>query len=142
MLNVESEEIHHNLKIKNFSEAGCVNCIYSTKEAYESEIVLKVDPPTLKEIEYLKPEKKTLYQLFSQEASRKLYQPLIKKRVTGIAFEFLKDQAGAIPVIRAMSEIAGSTVLLIAAEYLSSVNNGKGIILGGITGVPPHALLY
>lgn len=41
------------------------------------------------------------------------------------------------PVVRAMSEIAGSTVMLIAAEYLSNVNDGKGLILGGITGVPP-----
>ena len=41
------------------------------------------------------------------------------------------------PIIRAMSEIAGSSVLLIASEYLSTANNGKGVILGGITGVPP-----
>jgi alanine dehydrogenase len=54
-----------------------------------------------------------------------------------VAFELLEDEVGNIPVVRAMSEIAGSTVLLIAAEYLSSAHDGRGIILGGITGVPP-----
>jgi alanine dehydrogenase len=62
---------------------------------------------------------------------------LNKKRVTAVAFENLEDKVGGMPVVRAMSEIAGSTVMLIAAEYLSSVHDGKGLILGGITGVPP-----
>lgn len=121
---------------QEFSEAGA-QIVYSTKEVYESEIVLKVDPPTLKEIEYLKPGKTLISALQPGSLPASYIEAINQKRVTGIAFEFLKDQAGAIPVIRAMSEIAGSTVLLIAAEYLSSVNNGKGIILGGITGVPP-----
>jgi alanine dehydrogenase len=62
---------------------------------------------------------------------------LLKKRVTSLAYEFIEDKVGGIPIVRAMSEIAGSTVMLIAAEYLSTTKNGRGIILGGITGVPP-----
>jgi alanine dehydrogenase len=54
-----------------------------------------------------------------------------------LAYEFIEDKVGGIPIVRAMSEIAGSTVMLIAAEYLSTTRNGRGIILGGITGVPP-----
>ena len=53
----------------------------------------------------------------------------------------MKDPSGARPVVRAMSEIAGSTVMLIAAEYLARSNEGKGIILGGITGVPPSQVV-
>src|SRR5690606_16937140 len=64
-------------------------------------------------------------------------QALMKKKVTALAYEFIEDKVGGMPIIRAMSEIAGTTVLLVAAEHLSSANNGKGIILGGITGVPP-----
>jgi len=62
---------------------------------------------------------------------------LLRKKVTALAYEFIEDKVGGMPIIRAMSEIAGSTVILIAAEYLSTANKGKGVILGGITGVPP-----
>ncbi|MBX7127252.1 MAG: alanine dehydrogenase, partial [Cyclobacteriaceae bacterium] len=62
---------------------------------------------------------------------------LLRKKVTALAYEFIEDKVGGFPIIRAMSEIAGSTVTLIAAEYLSTSNKGRGIIFGGITGVPP-----
>jgi alanine dehydrogenase len=64
-------------------------------------------------------------------------QAMLKKKVIALAYEFIEDKVGGMPIVRAMSEIAGSSVLLIASEYLSTANNGKGVILGGITGVPP-----
>jgi alanine dehydrogenase len=64
-------------------------------------------------------------------------QAMLKKKIIALAYEFIEDKVGGMPIIRAMSEIAGSSVLLIASEYLSTANNGKGVILGGITGVPP-----
>jgi alanine dehydrogenase len=66
---------------------------------------------------------------------------LARKKVNAIGFELIKDPSGARPVVRAMSEIAGSTVMLVAAEYLARSNEGKGIILGGITGVPPSQVV-
>ena len=57
--------------------------------------------------------------------------------MTAIGYEYIEDIVGGMPVVRAMSEIAGNSVMLIAAEYMSSIINGKGLILGGITGVPP-----
>jgi alanine dehydrogenase len=68
---------------------------------------------------------------------REQIQKLAEKRITALAFEYIKDYAGFYPFVRAMSEIAGNSVILIAAEYLSNANNGKGILLGGISGVPP-----
>ncbi len=62
---------------------------------------------------------------------------MLKKKIIALAYEFIEDKVGGMPIVRAMSEIAGSSVLLIASEYLSTANNGKGVILGGITGVPP-----
>jgi alanine dehydrogenase len=61
----------------------------------------------------------------------------MKKRVTAIAFESIRDDDGAYPVVRAMSSIAGSTSILVAAEYLSNVNRGKGVMLGGVSGITP-----
>lgn len=121
---------------KDYSEAGA-KIVHSAKEVFEANIILKVEPPTLEEIDLIKPGKVLMSALQMGKQSPELIQALNKKRITAIGFELLEDKVGGMPVVRAMSEIAGSTVMLIAAEYLSSVNDGRGIILGGITGVPP-----
>ncbi len=121
---------------KDYSEAGA-KIVYSPKEVFQADIILKVEPPTFEEIEYIKPGKVLISALQLGHQSQEYIQALNKKRITAIGFELLEDKVGGMPVVRAMSEIAGSTVMLIAAEYLSSVNDGRGIILGGITGVPP-----
>ena len=72
---------------------------------------------------------------------KKYFERLNDAKITGIGYELIGDQVGGKPIIRAMGEIAGSTVLLIAAEYLSNANGGRGIILGGITGVPPSKIV-
>lgn len=119
-----------------FSEAGA-KIVYSAKEALEANIILKVEPPTLDEIEMIKPGAILISALQLGNQTSEYIQALNKKKITAIAFEFLEDKVGGMPVVRAMSEIAGNTVMSIAAHYLSSVANGKGMILGGITGVPP-----
>lgn len=121
---------------KEYSEAGA-RITYSTQEVFENNIVLKVEPPTLQEIQYLKPNHTVISALQLGNQSIDYIRAIGEKKVYALAFELIEDKVGGMPVVRAMSEIAGSTVMLIAAEYLSSVNNGKGIILGGITGVPP-----
>jgi alanine dehydrogenase len=62
---------------------------------------------------------------------------LLNKRITAIAFEFIQDKAGTYPVIRAMSEIAGNTSMLLAAEYMSHPEYGRGKMLGGFSGISP-----
>lgn len=123
-----------------FSDAGA-SISYSTKEVFENEIVLKIQPPTEKEIDMIKPGKilMSALQLGNLEAS--YFKKLASKKITAIGFEMIEDKIGSMPVVRAMSEIAGSSVMLIAAEYLSNVKNGKGVILGGITGVPPTSVV-
>ena len=123
-----------------YSEAGA-KIVYSAKEVFEAEIILKIEPPSDEEIEYLKPGKTLVSALQMGNQREDYFNKLNKKRVTAVAFELIEDKVGGMPVVRAMSEIAGSTVMLIAAEYLSSVSNGKGIILGGITGVPPTKIV-
>lgn len=121
---------------KQYSEAGA-KIVYSPEEVYKAEIILKIEPPTLEEIEYLRPGQTLISALQMGNLKSESVNALLKKKVTALAYEFIEDKVGGMPIIRAMSEIAGSTVMLIAAEYLSTVNKGKGIILGGITGVPP-----
>ena len=66
---------------------------------------------------------------------------MMEKRITAISFENLKDDSGSYPIVRSMSEIAGSAVMLIAAQYLGSANHGKGVLLGGISGIPPTKVI-
>ncbi|WKN32786.1 alanine dehydrogenase [Porifericola rhodea] len=119
-----------------FSEAGA-KIVYSAREALEANIILKVEPPTLDEIEKIKPGSTLISALQMGNQTPDYIHALNKKKITAIGYEFLEDKVGGMPVVRAMSEIAGNTVMSIASHYLSSVANGKGMILGGITGVPP-----
>nr|MBI1229835.1 alanine dehydrogenase [Cytophagales bacterium] len=121
---------------QQYLDAGA-RIVYSSKEAFDVEVVLKVEPPTLEEITYMRQGACLLSALQLGDQRADFIHGLNQKKITAVAFEHLEDKVGGMPVVRAMSEIAGSTVMLIAAEYLSSVSNGKGLILGGVTGVPP-----
>lgn len=122
---------------KAYSDAGA-KVVYSSKEAFEAEVVLKVEPPTEEEIGFMKPGSCLISALQLGKQSADYIHALNRKKITAVSFEHLEDKVGGMPVVRAMSEIAGSSVMLIAAEYLSSAKKGgKGLILGGITGVPP-----
>lgn len=123
-------------KDHEYSEAGA-RLVYSPEEVFDADVILKVEPLITKEFEYIKRGATLISALTLPKLNQEYFVALNERRITGIGYEYIEDKAGGLPVIRAMSEIAGSTVMLIAAEYLSSVNDGHGIILGGITGVPP-----
>jgi alanine dehydrogenase len=121
---------------KEYSDAGA-KIVYSPQEVYKADVILKIEPPTLEEIELMHPGQTLISALQMGQLKVEVLQAMLKKKVIALAYEFIEDKVGGMPIIRAMSEIAGSSVLLIASEYLSTANNGKGVILGGITGVPP-----
>ena len=70
-----------------------------------------------------------------------LIEQLLAKKVIAISFESIQDDEGSSPIVRSMSEIAGNFAILTAARYLGNVDNGKGVLLGGIAGVPPARIL-
>jgi alanine dehydrogenase len=125
-----------NFDDKDYSEAGA-KIAYSSKEVYEADIILKVAPPSDEEIEMLQ-RKQTLFSALQMTVQSDNYvKQLMNKKVTAIAYDYIKDEDGIFPIIRSMSEIAGNTSILIAAEYLSNINNGNGTMFGGITGTSP-----
>jgi alanine dehydrogenase len=125
-----------NFEDKDYSEAGA-KIAYSSKEVYEADIILKVAPPSDEEIEMLQ-RKQTLFSALQMTVQSDNYvKQLMNKKVTAIAYDYIKDEDGIFPIIRSMSEIAGNTSILIAAEYLSNINNGNGSMFGGITGTSP-----
>jgi len=122
----------------DYSERGGI--IYENRqEIYgECDILLKISPPQIEEIDWMK-ERQTLissFQIFTH-SDEKYIRGLMQKKVTAIAFEKIQDEHNCFPAVRSMSAIAGTTSMLIAAEYLSNMRGGKGVMLGGITGITP-----
>ncbi|MFN4299944.1 MAG: alanine dehydrogenase [Thermaurantimonas sp.] len=124
----------------DFSEAGA-EIVYDAKEVYEADVIVKVEPPSLSEIEFFKPKQLLISALQLKTRKREYFKKLMDKKITALAYEHIKDEDGIVPIVRSMSEIAGTTSILIASEYLSNMREGKGYLLGGISGVPPTEVL-
>lgn len=125
-----------NFQDHDYSEAGA-EIVYSPQEVYKADIILKVAPPSPQEIEMMQQRQTLISALQLTVQPEDFLKQLTNKRVTAIAFDWIRDKAGIYSVIRSMGEIAGSASILIAGEYLSNVNNGQGAILGGISGISP-----
>lgn len=125
-----------NFSDAEYSELGA-KIVYDTKEVYQADIIMKVEPPTLEEVELMKGRQTLISALQITTQSQDYIEKLLDKKITALAYEYIQDEVGMMPLIRSMSEIAGNTALLIASEYLSNVHQGKGLMLGGIAGVTP-----
>lgn len=124
-----------NFQDHEYSEAGA-QIKRSVKEIYKADIILKVAPPSMSEIAMMQRRQTLLSALQFIVQPKDFVKKLMAKKVTAIAWDFMKDEEGIYPVVRAMGEIAGNTSILIAAEYLSG-EKGQRAMLGGISGVTP-----
>ncbi|WP_299157660.1 alanine dehydrogenase [uncultured Tenacibaculum sp.] len=125
-----------NYSDKEYSDAGA-KISYDIKEAFACNIVLKVEPPSLDEIKMLTPQAVLISALQLKTQNKKYFQALAKKRITAIAFDYIKDEHGVYPIVKSLSEIAGIASMHIAAELMTTSNGGNGLLLGNIGGVPP-----
>ncbi len=121
---------------KNYSEVGA-QIVYSTEEVYKASMILKVEPPSLQEIDMMQQGQLLISALQLPIQPKNFIKKLMAKKITAIAFDYIKDPEGILPIVSAMSEIAGNTAILIAAEYLSNSHKGQGQMFGGISGVSP-----
>ena len=119
----------------DFSEAGA-DIGYSQEQVYKANILIKVAPPTLREMDFLRPGQILFSPLQLPIISPEFILKLKAKRVTALAMEYIKDENGTFPVVRIMSEMAGMSSILTAAELLTNSKGGKGVLFGGISGVP------
>lgn len=120
----------------DYSEAGA-EIAESAAEVFKADLIIKISPPTNEEIGMMQTNQTLISPIHLPVLKKEYLQALMKKKVTALAFEYTNDETGRYPFVRAMSEIAGNSVILLAGEYLSNANEGKGILLGGISGVPP-----
>ncbi len=119
----------------DYSEIGA-DIAYSKEQVFKSDILLKVAPPTLEEIDLLHPNQILISPLHIPIITAEFINKLRQKRVIALAMEYIKDEIGTFPLVRIMSEIAGLSAMLTAAELLTNTSGGKGVLLGGISGVP------
>lgn len=129
-----------NYSDKDFSDAGA-KIVYSCKEVFECSTIVKSAPVCEQEIEYLKPNQFIISPIHVSAMNREVLEQMMEKKITALSFENLKDDSGHNPIVRSMSEIAGSAVMLIAGQYLSNANKGKGVLVGGISGIPPTKVI-
>lgn len=122
----------------DYSERGGYICENRQDVFRDSDLILKISPPTEEEIGWMKERQVLLssFQVFTH-CNEKYIRSLMRKKVTAIAFEKIQDAHNCYPAVRSMSAIAGTTSMLIAAEYLSNQRGGKGVMLGGVTGITP-----
>lgn len=125
---------------REYSEAGA-KISDNVEEAFKCNIVLKVAPPTEKEIGYINPQSILISSLQLKTQSKAYFESLAKKRITAVAFDFIKDEHNSYPIVKSLSEIAGTASILIAAELMSGSNKGNGLLLGNIGGVPPSSVV-
>ena len=129
-----------NFSDKEYSDAGA-KISYDVKEVFACNLVLKVAPPTLEEISWMKPKSFLISALQLNTRKKEYFDALSKKSISAIALDKLRDNEGSTPVLTTLSEIAGTTSILIAAELMSNVNSGNGLMLGGVAGVSPTEIV-
>jgi len=125
-----------------YTEEGA-QIVDSAEDVYtRCDLIAKVAPPSGDEVELLRDKQILVSALHLGNATKEFFQRLMDLTVTGIGFEFIKTADGTYPIVRMMHEIMGSMSIQIAARYLESAEGGAGLVLGGISGVPPaHVLI-
>ena len=125
---------------RDYSEAGA-KITKSKKEVFECDILVKSAPVGEDELDLLKLHQFIISPIHLSAMKQHILERMMDKKITALSFENLKDDSGHNPIVRSMSEIAGSAVMLIAGQYLSNANNGKGVLVGGISGIPPTKVI-
>jgi alanine dehydrogenase len=131
--------IEANYSDRAYAEAGAVICPDSA-EIFQCDIVLKMAPFTGEETEMMKSTQLLFSPVYLSLMTSEYVRKLMRKKVTAIGFEYLKDEHGVSPMVQISSEIVGNISMIIASELLSSIN-GKGVILGEVTGVAPSEVV-
>ncbi len=129
-----------NFSDADYSEAGA-EIADDVKEVYKANILMKIAPPLENEIDMMTEGQILMSALQISIQPDAVLKKLMAKKITAIAWDYIRDEDGIFSVIRSMGEIAGNTAVLIAAEYLSNVNKGKGLMLGGISGTAPSEVV-
>ena len=121
---------------KDYSDAGA-EITKDTNKVFSCPIILKIEPPSKDELEFINPQTILISALQIKTQCKEYFQKLAEKRITALGFEFIRDDDGSYPIVKALSEIAGTASVLISSEIMSIHEEGNGLMFGNISGVPP-----
>ena len=125
---------------QDYAEQGA-NITHNIQDVFNCDVLVKVAPPTMLEVGLMQKGQTLISSLQMSTLKDPYLKALMQKKINALCYENLRDEGNVLSVVRAMSEIVGATSILIAAEYLSNVTGGKGLMLGGFTGVPPTEIV-
>ena len=128
--------VNANFSDQDYSEAGG-EITNDTAKVFACNMVIKIAPPTFNELSMMQPESVLFSALQLKTRNQEYFKQLTKKKITGLAFEFIKDHYNSYPIVKALSEIAGKSTVLIASELLTNLTDGNGLLFGNVSGVPP-----
>lgn len=124
-------------KDSDYEKSGA-RIVYSAQEVFgRADLLLKVSRPLKQEIEWMKEESTLAGFLHLASSSQDQIDLLLEKRITALAYEQIADAGGRLVVLRPFSLICGAMMTPIAARFLQTNRGGRGILLGGVPGVPP-----
>jgi alanine dehydrogenase len=123
-----------------YSEAGA-SVMDDRKEIFECDVILRISPFDESEIDLLKGHQALISDLQINAHCPGSISKLMQKKLTNIAYEYLEDENGSNPIVQLMSQISGSTAIVLINEYMSKSRGGKGVFLGGVTGISPAELV-
>jgi alanine dehydrogenase len=125
---------------RDYSEAGA-KIEYQRAEVFKAPILVKSAPVVEEDLPLLQMNQTIISPIHLSAMKGEFLETMMEKKITALSFENLKDDSGTYPIVRSMSEIAGGAIMLIAGQYLGCANNGKGVLLGGISGIPPSKVI-
>ena len=124
-----------------YAEAGA-EVVETLGEVYaEADLIVKVFPPRDEELAMMQERQVLISALHLGAIAPDFLKRLMELRATAIGFEFIADKDGTLPIVRMMHEISGSMAVQTAARLLESGDGGRGLMMGGISGVPPATVV-
>lgn len=129
-----------NYSDNHFSEAGA-EIVHSPAEVFQADIIIKILPPLPAEVTLMRP-RTTVFSLVQlDQFLPAAYEEMVTKRMTAVGYELIEDDHKSLPVMNAISEIEGTASITVASSMLSSIQGGKGVLLGSVPSVPPTEVL-
>jgi alanine dehydrogenase len=121
---------------EDYKQAGATILASAAEVWSKAEMVVKVKEPVSSEFGHLR-DNLVLFTYLHLAPLPELTAALLSRNVTGIAYETIRDAQGTLPLLTPMSEVAGRMSVQVGAAYLEKERGGRGVLLGGVPGVPP-----
>lgn len=138
---VQSEAgVHANFTDTDYNEVGA-EISDDASTVFECDVILKVAPPQAEELAHMRDRQTIFSGLQLSTQPKETIEMMMERKITAVAWDFMRDKMGVFPLVRAMGEIAGTTSISIAAGFLAHPKFGNGTMLGGLSGVAPSQVV-